>query len=399
MLIGSSNSLSWFQEMNKKSDGKSKSYDPHKAQVFRTKYQPYSLLGYHFLAVNGGRGHFSVVSVNFDMKNDNIIDKVCVYNSLRRSMRNNESPKEDSVPGMLLIQLQQFLSHYCFFGTQKNEVLTTNANFLLSFASYANCPQQRNGFDCGLFALDTLIHLVGGHLEVENAFGPEHVTRLREGLYSRLTSSGEVTWDFLCSFFPRLCHESTTVQSALIPLVHEEKETAIESQESTGTTYQQAYHAIEGFNRRKSEEDVSSFQLVIPYIQKFVDTNEGSIAEYEVEGDVHLSNGHLSMVFVCPAFMNSAIRYARPVMSLDAAHLKSKWWGTLYVTSVKTPCDEIFPVAMAIMNDNENEAGWTWFLELLRSACEFLVVDHPKASVAYKYFSFISDRQKGVIKP
>jgi hypothetical protein len=84
-------------------------------------------------------------------------------------------------------------------------------------------------------------------------------------------------------------------------------------------------------------------------------------------------------------------------MSLDAAHLKSKWKGTLYVASVKTACDEIFPVAMAIMSENENEEGWTWFLRLLLSACEFLVVDHPKATIDYKYYMFISDRQKGLI--
>lgn len=108
-------------------------------------------------------------------------------------------------------------------------------------------------------------------------------------------------------------------------------------------------------------------------------------------------NGHIDRFFVCPAFMNNAIRYTRPVMSLDACHLKSRWKGTLYLASVKTPCDEIVPVAMAITKDNENEDGWTWFLQNLLSACEFMVVDHPKASVDYKYYMFISDRSKGLI--
>jgi hypothetical protein len=648
VLIASSNSFSWFQEMNKKSDQKDKSYDARKEKVLRTRFQPYSLMGYHFLAVNCGRGHFSVTSVHFNINNEKIFDTVCIYDSLRRSTRKNDFPKQDSVPGMLLIQFQKFLSNFCFCDNDRNEVLTTNANFILSSSSYQNCPQQRNGFDCGLFGLGTLMHLVAGHSELENAFGPEHVTSLREGLYMRLTAKEEVNWDFLCSFFPCLRRESITYQPALIPLLHEQIETAtqsqqstftdtnkckstedfgdnlvqdveppaeeqqntIESQESTGnntnkctniesvreilpkdvelpqqeeentielqqdvelpqqeeenatqsqqsrgnntnecnntenvsdilvqevelpgekedtffigmfiknqkqyetlaqldldieiyekwegmrliirnsdahsriykcgthlnccfrakfgrmrngnniilkttwthayhsgrlapatangrahkkrlkgrieasvdqitktkhhkpvaldvmrtaanfhgleTTYKQAYRAIEGFNEMKWEEDVSSFQLVVPYIKKFLDTNQGSIAEYELEAD-----GHLTRVFVCPAFMNSAIRHARPIMSLDAAHIKSKWKGTLYVASVKTPCDEIFPVAMAITKDNENEAGWSWFLQLLRSACKFLAVDHPKASVTYKYFSFICDRQKGLIE-
>jgi hypothetical protein len=86
VLIGTSNSLSWFQEMSKQFDDKSKSYDPHNAQVLRTGYQPYSLQGYHFLAVNSGRGHFSVVSVNFDKKNDNMFDRVCDVHQPNESM-------------------------------------------------------------------------------------------------------------------------------------------------------------------------------------------------------------------------------------------------------------------------------------------------------------------------
>jgi hypothetical protein len=46
--------------------------------------------------------------------------------------------------------------------------------------------------------------------------------------------------------------------------------------------------------------------------------------------------------------MKNTLKYVRPVMSLDAAHLKSKWGGTLYIASVKTGNDKIYPVAFAI---------------------------------------------------
>ncbi|KAG7360322.1 MULE transposase domain containing protein [Nitzschia inconspicua] len=71
--------------------------------------------------------------------------------------------------------------------------------------------------------------------------------------------------------------------------------------------------------------------------------------------------------------------------------------AALYVASVKSACDNIYPVGFAIMNENEDEAGWLWFLELLRSTIDILVMDHPRARVAYKYFSFISDRQDGLV--
>lgn len=157
-------------------------------------------------------------------------------------------------------------------------------------------------------------------------------------------------------------------------------------------TYHQAYRAIERTSLQNWEQDKSSFQLVIPYLQKFQELNEESTVRFEKDGD------HLSRIFVCPGIMKSTMRHVRPVMSLDAAHLKSQWKGTLYAASVKTACDEIYPVAIAIMNDNENNEGWSWFLRHLHSAIEILVMEHPQPRVAYKYFSFVSDRQKGLIE-
>jgi hypothetical protein len=55
--------------------------------------------------------------------------------------------------------------------------------------------------------------------------------------------------------------------------------------------------------------------------------------------------------------MKTALRYVTPVMSLDAAHLKSEWKGTLYFATTKTACDDLYPVAFAIINANENEEG------------------------------------------
>ena len=54
-------------------------------------------------------------------------------------------------------------------------------------------------------------------------------------------------------------------------------------------------------------------------------------------------------------------------------------------------------MALAIIRENENDDGWTWFLELLHDALKILVMQHPKARVHYKYFLFVSDRQKGLI--
>jgi hypothetical protein len=86
-------------------------------------------------------------------------------------------------------------------------------------------------------------------------------------------------------------------------------------------------------------------------------------------------------------------------MSLDAAHMKTTGGGgTLYIASVKSATNEIYPVAIALMVDPENKAGWLWFLEALDACLPILTAAHPKPNVAYKRFTFISDRNKGLIE-
>jgi Transposase, Mutator family len=48
------------------------------------------------------------------------------------------------------------------------------------------------------------------------------------------------------------------------------------------------------------------------------------------------------------------------------------------------------------MEQNENLDGWRWFLEHLREGVPTLVLPHPRKEVMKKYFTFISDRQKGL---
>jgi MULE transposase domain len=162
--------------------------------------------------------------------------------------------------------------------------------------------------------------------------------------------------------------------------------------EQLHTTYNQAFRAVRATFTKKLENDAASFQLIIPYLNRFKVNNPGSTAKYDVD-----ANNHLYRVFVCPGFMQHSLKFVRPVMSLDACHLyPSSWKGTLYVASVKTSSNETYPVALAVMDENENEEGWDWFLTSLRSSIDILAVDHPKSTVTYKYFSFVSDRQKGL---
>jgi hypothetical protein len=120
-------------------------------------------------------------------------------------------------------------------------------------------------------------------------------------------------------------------------------------------SYMDSYRAIAQDEKYKKFNDHESFQLVIPYLKKLKKNNPGSHIAFKC------NDNHLNKIFICVGFMNSNLRSVRPVMSLDAAHLRSKWKGTLFIASVKTALDEIYPVAIGISSENEDYKGWFFF--------------------------------------
>ena len=103
--------------------------------------------------------------------------------------------------------------------------------------------------------------------------------------------------------------------------------------------------------------------------------------------------------YCCTGMMAKTLRFVRPVMSLDAAHMKTTGGGgTLYIASVKSASNDLYPVAVSLMVANENKDGWLWFLENLRSCLPLLDDVHPKEHVGYKRFCFMSDCQKGLVE-
>ena len=105
------------------------------------------------------------------------------------------------------------------------------------------------------------------------------------------------------------------------------------------------------------------------------------------------------MLICLLGIMSDSLRFVRPVISVDAAHMKTTGGGgILYMASVKSASDDIYPVAISLMVDNENKGGWVWFLENLKVCLPVLDAPHPIERVAYKRFTFISDRQKGLLE-
>ncbi|KAG7359842.1 transposase [Nitzschia inconspicua] len=159
-------------------------------------------------------------------------------------------------------------------------------------------------------------------------------------------------------------------------------------------SYNQAYRAIgRAVTKTQREKQQASFGLIMSYLHHFQLRNEDSTVRAESDADQRLRR-----LGICPGFMKHSLRHVRPVLSLDGAHLKSQWKGTLYIASVQTACNDIYPVSFAIMKDGEDTEGWKWFLELLVQAVPLLKMQHLDNRCKFCYFTFISDRQKGLIQ-
>jgi hypothetical protein len=117
------------------------------------------------------------------------------------------------------------------------------------------------------------------------------------------------------------------------------KTMANKKNDSQVVSYITAWRAINCDSMATKRLGCKSFQLVGPYIEELTKSNPGSVL-----GCTRLQTYELQSIHFIPGFMNNALKFVRPVISLDAAHLRSEFKGTLYVASVLTGNNDVFPI-------------------------------------------------------
>ena len=85
------------------------------------------------------------------------------------------------------------------------------------------------------------------------------------------------------------------------------------------------------------------------------------------------------------------------VISVDAAHLKSAYKGTIFICSGLTGNDEAYILAFGISGGNEDYRTWNIFNKLFAIACPS--VSLVEDDMLYPKFVIDSDRDKGLDKP
>ncbi|XP_026383321.1 uncharacterized protein LOC113278787 [Papaver somniferum] len=108
-------------------------------------------------------------------------------------------------------------------------------------------------------------------------------------------------------------------------------------------------------------ENEKSFMFLNWYKNKLIETNPGSHVVLEVEEGTH----KFQRMFICFEACSRGFNFCRPVLFVDADHLKSKYLGHMMAATGLTGNDEIFPLAYGLVS-LENEVNWKWFLDNLK---------------------------------
>ena len=108
--------------------------------------------------------------------------------------------------------------------------------------------------------------------------------------------------------------------------------------------------------------------------------NDGDLA---AKHDLATGLSYFERIYIClKGCKKDFLAGCRPIIGLDACHLKTKTGGQLMCDVVRDPNDEYFSFAYAVV-EAETKDSWTWFLNLL-------LADIGDG----KRWVFISDQQK-----
>ncbi|XP_030939780.1 uncharacterized protein LOC115964654 [Quercus lobata] len=119
-------------------------------------------------------------------------------------------------------------------------------------------------------------------------------------------------------------------------------------------------------------------------LMKIYTFNEG---EFAAEMDLQAGLPYFERFYICWSGCKQGFRVGyRPIIGLDACHLKTKIEGQLMVAIARDPNEEYFPLAIAVV-EAKTKDSCIWFINLL-------LIDIGDE----KRWTFISDHQKGLVQ-
>lgn len=150
-------------------------------------------------------------------------------------------------------------------------------------------------------------------------------------------------------------------------------------------SYWKAWRSRDVAMENTKETDASSYAKLADYLNKLVTANPGTIVDLFTEP--HQTGGHkFKYLFVALDASIKGYEFMRKVVVVDGTHLKGKYQGCLLTASAQDGNYQIFPLAYAVV-DGENDLAWEWFFSKLSK----FVKNHQE-------LVFVSDRHPSISK-
>ena len=130
---------------------------------------------------------------------------------------------------------------------------------------------------------------------------------------------------------------------------------------------------------------------MIPFLQDWKDNNPESTVEWVVDEQKCIEH-----IFVCPGYTDKVLSHTHPLISIDAAHLKSAYKETIFNYSGLTGNDEAYILVFGIIGGNEDCRTWNIFNRLFGKDCPS--VSFMEDGMLCPKFVIVLDRDKGLDK-
>lgn len=158
-------------------------------------------------------------------------------------------------------------------------------------------------------------------------------------------------------------------------------------------SYWKAWRSREVALQYAKGANATSYQLLPDYLQRLVVANPGTVAEMHTVYEAGVGHRFKYMFLALGACING-IKHMRNVIIIDGAHLRGKYAGCLLSASAQDGNYQVFPIAVGIV-DGENDKAWEWFFKML---LKFIPNDNDIVFVSDRHSSIYNGLSKVVIE-
>ena len=153
------------------------------------------------------------------------------------------------------------------------------------------------------------------------------------------------------------------------------------SQHGVQLSYNKANRARLHALKKQFGDPLKSFQTLPSYFYMLKQCNPGTLTNIETDSKDRLKYAFMALGVCVQGFS----RVVRPVVAIDATHLRGSVKGVLLTASAKDGDSKIYPLAFGFA-PSECKGSWTWFLSELKKG-----IGSPHHLV------FVTDRHRGII--